>query len=104
MIELKLTLDDIGYEQLAQQMLPLVLDKVRASNPGGRLGMFLNMAAMLPPGAVAGMLASLPQESKDELAVMLLNANKGSIVEAAERYSAEKEIPLAIHSVEITRK
>lgn len=104
MIEVTLQLDNINYEQIAEQLLPLGLEKLKATHSEGKLGTFLKMASVLPPQAVSSMLAALPQETKDELIVMLLNTKKDSIIRTAEQYAQKKNLSVEIKDAQVSLK
>lgn len=103
MVELKIQLDEINYEEIVQQLLPFALEKLSGNFGNGKLGPILGVVSKLPPKAAAGMLAALPQDTKDELAVLLLNLKKDSIMEAAGRYAESKHISLKIRDVQVTK-
>ena len=44
----------------------------------------------------AAMLDKLPQETKDEVAALLINKNKERLIEKAEEYAAKNDITLKI--------
>lgn len=104
MIEVTIQLDNLNYEQIAEQLLPWGLEKLKAAHSDGKLGAFLKMASKLPPQTAAAMLAALSQEYKDEMVVTLLNMEKDSIINAAEQYVQKKNIFVEIKDVQVSLK
>ncbi len=86
-MKLTLELTDIDYGALVKLALPLLQGKLAQSD--STAAQVLARIAQMPPSLAAGMIDFLPQDTKNELAVMLVNKNKDSIIKAVTEY-AEK--------------
>lgn len=96
MIQLTLELEDIDFNMLIDQYLPVIGDQLRASgNPVGMLlsnGMSANMAK--------GILRTMSQEKREQLAVDLLNGNSAKLIANIENMAAQKGVQARVHKLE----
>ena len=99
---MKITLDisSIDYESIIECAIPLLKEKAKTDNNvllktiSGILGM---------PGDIPQkMLSALPQETKDELVVYLINSNKTKAIELLRKTLAKKGLLLQIDDIEIS--
>ena len=97
MIELKIQLDAIDYEQAVEQLLPVLLGSLTEAE--GDAGIFLKLAAKLPPKMVAKMFSVLPQATKDDLVVTLVNAKKDSLIQTLTQLARDKGVPLELRDL-----
>ncbi len=93
-MKLTLELTDIDYGALVRFALPLLQGKF--SSGDGETAQMLARIAQMPPSIAAGMIDFLPQDTKNELAVMLVNQNKDSIVRAVTEYAEKKGLSFRI--------
>lgn len=100
-MKIALSIRDIDYESIIDQAVPLVKEKVKSDN-SVLLKMISGILTM--PGDIPNkMLSALPQETKDELVVYLINSNKGKIAELLQNTLANKGIELRIDDIEIEK-
>ena len=93
-MEIRIIVDEINYSEVVTKCLPLVRDKLKEKE--GTLPKVVSRLASLPPSMAAAMLDKLPQETKDEVAALLINKNKERLIEKAEEYAAKNDITLKI--------
>ncbi len=93
-MEIRIIVDEINYSDLIIKCLPLVRDKMKEKE--GTLPKVVSGLASLPPSMAAAMLDKLPQETKDEVAALMINKNKDKIIEKAEEYAARNDVALKI--------
>lgn len=93
-MKITLEINDIDYGALTQQFLPLVRDKL-AEKDGPSMAILAKIAEM-PPETAAKMVNLLPQKTRDELILMLINKNKDKIVDAAENFAYRSGIHFRI--------
>ena len=98
-MKITLELNEIDYGALAEQFLPLVKDKLAEKDGTGAA--ILSKIAGMPPSIAAKMVDLLPQETKDELAVMLVNKNKERVIETVMEYAAQKGLSFRIDDFEV---
>lgn len=94
MIELKLLVDEVDYDSLAETLLPLVQDKLRDS--GGMLG---GMLSGSPEMAAAMARRAMSQEKKDELLVQLVTKNRGTLLQKGGELAEKNGIKLHLYDV-----
>ncbi len=101
-MEIRIIVDEINYSDVVTKCLPLVRDKLKDKD--GTLPKVISGLANLPPSMAAAMLEALPQETKDEVAALLINKNKERLIAKAEEYAAKNDIALKISDLIIENK
>lgn len=95
MIKVELELSDIDYDSLIDQFLPVVLENMRQSdNPASRL-----VSSGMPASMARTLLKNLPQSTKDQLTVELINTNKEKIVPFLKDIAMKNSLQLTIGDV-----
>ena len=72
MIHLSIELDDVDFDRLIEQYLPVIGDQLRAS--GNPVGMLLSNGMSV--GMAKGILRTLSQDNKEQLAADLINGGQ----------------------------
>lgn len=98
-MELKLKVNRINYGNLAEKFLPKLSDKLAKEE--GAIPRLLSKLAALSPGMAKGMLNVLPDETKNEMVVYLINKNKQQILDGFARYMKEQGIDIEIGDLSI---
>lgn len=98
-MKITLELSDIDYGALVEQFLPLVRDKL-AEKDGAGAAILAKISGM-PTSIAVKMMDVFPQETKDEIAVMLVNKNKEKIIETVLEYAAKKGLSFRIDDFEV---
>jgi DNA-directed RNA polymerase subunit F len=93
-MKITLELADIDYASVVKFALPLLQGKLAEGD--SEASKMLAQIAKMPPSIAAGMVDFLPQDTKNELAVMLVNQNKDSIVKAVTEYAEKKGLSFRI--------
>ena len=96
MIELKLLVDEVDYDSLAETLLPLVQDKLR--NSGGMLGGVLSGSPEMAAAMARRALRAMSQEKKDELLVQLVT-NRGTLLQKGGELAEKNGIKLHLYDV-----
>lgn len=100
MIELKILIDEIDYDSVADFLVPLLVEKLKKEDRTGLFGSVLSgNSAMASNMAARGLLEKLPQEKKDELVVQLLTKNRDKLLETGRTAAAKNGIRLQICDV-----
>ena len=89
-MEIKLKVNRINYGDLAAWCLPMLSDKLAKED--GAIPNLLSKVAAMSPRVARGMLNALPEETKSELAVYLLNRNKEQILSGVTRYLQQQGV------------
>lgn len=77
MIELRITLDEIDYDRLAEYLVPLVAEKM--GDKGGMGGLLSRSPAAMSM-MVKKTLKNMNQKKRDEFMIKLLTEHKGSVL------------------------
>ena len=83
MIELKILIDEIDYDSVADFLVPLLVEKRKKEDRTGLFGSVLSGNSAMASNMARGLLEKLPQEKKDELVVQLLTKNRDKLLETA---------------------
>ena len=99
-MKITLNINNIDYESIIEQSIPLLKEKAKADN--NILLKTISGILSMPGDIPKKMLNALPQETKDELIVYLINSNKGKIAELLQNTLANKGFALQIDDIEIS--
>lgn len=96
-MKISFEVNEIDYGALAELFLPMLREKLEEKDDMG----ILSKIAGIPPSLAAKMIAMLPQDTKDELAVMLVGKNKEKIIKAILEYAGKKGLSFQIDTFEV---
>ena len=100
MIEIKMTVDDVDYEEILETLYPLLEARLYNKIENPLLAGLLSKMKGLPMVTIKAMLKTLPQKTKDELVVLCLNYYKENIVRMLTDTLERHGIPLNIQDME----
>ena len=100
MIETKMTVDDVDYEEILETLYPLLEERLYNKIENPLLAGLLSKMKGLPMVTIKAMLKTLPQKTKDELVVLCLNYYKENIVRMLTDTLERHGIPLNIQDME----
>lgn len=100
MIEIKMTVDDVDYEEILETLYPLLEERLYNKIENPLLAGLLSKMKGLPMVTIKAMLKTLPQKTKDELVVLCLNYYKENIVRMLMDTLERHGIPLNIQDME----
>ncbi len=81
MIELKILVDNIDYDSLADVLVPLVAEKMKEGDKGGILGGILAKNPDTAAAMAHTLLKTMSQEKKDELLIQLAGKYRDKLLE-----------------------
>jgi len=94
-----LDINDIDYGAFVELLLPTVRDKLAEKDGIGSA--ILAKIAGMPPSFAKKMIDILPKETKDEIAVMLVNKNKEKIIETVMEYAGKNGLSFRIDEFDV---
>ena len=100
MNEIKMTVDDVDYEEILETLYPLLEERLYNKIENPLLAGLLSKMKGLPMVTIKAMLKTLPQKTKDELVVLCLNYYKENIVRMLTDTLERHGIPLNIQDME----
>ena len=100
MIEIKMTVDDVDYEEILETLYPLLEERLYNKIENPLLAGLLSKMKGLPMVTIKAMLKTLPQKTKDELVVLCLNYYKENIVRMLTDTLERHGSPLNIQDME----
>ncbi len=100
-MELKFTIDKIDYGGIAKKAIPIVIKKLSASHADGKLAQILQKMGNAPADVAKVMLNALPQDMKDQVAVLLLQSYKEELTGLLNDFAAKKGVEITVSNIEI---
>ena len=102
MLELRILVDNIDYDSIAEYLIPVVAEKLRREDKGGILGSVLagnpDMAGM-----ARTLLGAMSQEQKDRLLVQLVTKNREKLLDKGNRAARDKGIGVQLCDVAVQK-
>ena len=100
MLELRILVDNIDYDSIAEYLIPVVAEKLRREDKGGILGSVL---AGNPDMAAGTLLGAMSQEQKDRLLVQLVTKNREKLLDKGNRAARDKGIGVQLCDVAVQK-
>ncbi len=104
MLEVKINISDLDYGSIAQQALPVVLERLRSSRGDGKIIQILQGLGHLPSDAVQMMISAMPQDTRDAIALAFLNSCRDELAEQISKFAAHKGVQLTITGIEASKR
>ena len=99
MIELKVLIDDVDYDSVAEFLIPLLAESMGREQKGGILGGVLAGNPEMIPSMARKLLHTMTQDKRDELLVQLVNKNRDKLLEKGRKAAEEKGIDVRLCDV-----
>ncbi len=96
MIELKVLIDDLDYDSIAEYLIPALAESMARDQKGGILGGVLANNSDMLTSMARTLLGTLSQEKRDELLVQLLNKNREKLLQKATKVATDKGIQVKL--------
>jgi sRNA-binding regulator protein Hfq len=100
MLKIELEIRELDYENLLENLLPLMEEQLRAS--GNPLGMLLSNG--MSAGMAKKIISGLPQSQVDQLVADVINGNSKKLIDKAEDAAREKNINIKVGAVRASAK
>lgn len=103
MLEIKLTVDNIDYNGIAEAAMPFVKEKLAETGNffGGLIGNYVPENAL--NGAVNGFMKFLAPEQRDDILLKLISRYEENIVEAIQKAADDKGIRLEVKELSVRK-
>ena len=99
MLELRILVDNIDYDSVAEYLIPVVAEKLRREDKGGILGSVLAGNPDMAAGMARTLLGAMSQEQKDRLLVQLVTKNRGTLLQKGGELAEKNGIKLHLYDV-----
>ncbi len=96
MIELKVLIDNLDYDSIAEFLIPALAESMAKDQKGGILGGVLAQNPEVMTSMARTLLGTLTQEKRDELLVQLVNKNREKLLQKATKAAADKGIQVKL--------
>ena len=101
MIDIKISVSNVDYEAALDTLLPVLLEHLSKKTENAFLSSILSKTKGVSSIAVKAALKTLPQDTRDDLAVACLNHYKDDIQRLLTEASKQKGIALQIDGIDI---
>ena len=81
MIELKILVDDLDYDSVAEFLVPALVESMAKDQKSGLLGGVLSGNSDMLTSVARTLLHTMSQDKRDELLVQLINKNRDNLLE-----------------------
>ena len=99
MIELKILIDELDYDSVAEFLIPALAESMAKEQKGGVLGGVLAGNAEMLTGMARTLLHTMSRDKQDELLVQLVNKNRAKLLEKGAKAAADKGIRVQLCDV-----
>lgn len=103
MLELRILVDDIDYDSIAEYLIPAVAEKLRREEKGGILGGVLAGNPDVAASVVRTVLGTMSQEQKDQLLVQLVTKNREKLLDKGNRAARSRGIGVQLCDVAVRK-
>lgn len=103
MIKLEIIIDNIEYGEIAEKVIPIVLQKLSEKEDRSRLVKILSNVNGLSNKVAKVTLSLLSQDCKDDLAVYFLSDYKEEIVDYANQFIKANQIAIEVSEINIEK-
>ena len=101
MIDIKISVSNVDYEAALDTLLPVLLEHLSKKTENAFLSSILSKTKGVSSIAAKAALKTLPQDTRDDLAVACLNHYKDDIQRLLTEVSKQKGIALQIDGIDI---
>ena len=101
MIDIKISVSNVDYEAALDTLLPVLLEHLSKKTENAFLSSILSKTKGVSSIATKAALKTLPQDTRDDLAVSCLNHYKDDIQRLLTEVSKQKGIALQIDGINI---
>ena len=103
MLELRILVDNIDYDSVAEYLIPGGAEKLRREDKGGILGSVLAGNPDMTAGMARTLLGAMSQEQKDRLLVQLVTKNREKLLDKGNRAARDKGIGVQLCDVAVQK-
>ena len=99
MIELKILIDELDYDSIADYLIPALAESMAKERKGGVLGGVLAGNPEVFTSMARTLLHTMSQEKRDELLVQQLNKNRDKLLQKGSALAEKNGIKLHLYDV-----
>jgi hypothetical protein len=100
---LHLTITDVNYETLMLTKLPFIMEKTSAAMKEKSMTELFGLISQIPTNAFIAFIKEIPADTRDDIALLLIESNSDRIVYAISDEAASRNIKVTIKSVKVER-
>lgn len=99
MLELKILIDELDYDSVAELLVPALADSMAQDRKSGILGGVLSNNQEMLTSMARTLLHTMSQDKRDELLVQLINKNRDKLLEKGRAAAAQKGVQVKLCDV-----
>jgi hypothetical protein len=104
MIKIEISLDQINYGEIADTVIPFVIDKISSREDAGKFIQLLDGLDELPGSLAKTALDVLPEKLKEEMTVYFIDKYKEGIREVINNLAKENKIMAEVSKIRVCRE
>ena len=99
MLELKILIDELDYDSVAELLVPALAESMAQDRKSGILGGVLSNNQEMLSSMARTLLHTMSQDKRDELLVQLINKNRDKLLEKGRAAAAQKGVQVKLCDV-----
>ena len=103
MITIKIEVEHIDYSDVAERVFPILAEKLENRPDSTFLSAIIKKTKGLSGATLKAALSVLPQNTKDELAVLVLQQYKEQVVNQLNTFAEEQGVKIAISDIQVEK-
>jgi len=103
MLKIEILLGNIQYGDIAEKLLPKVIENVSKKENSGRLAKILDEIKNMSGKLAKGVLNSLSDAVKEEILVYFIEKYRPTIITSVNQLAKDNEIQVEVKNINITR-
>ncbi|WMJ85354.1 hypothetical protein [Anaerocolumna sp. MB42-C2] len=104
MIKIEVLFDKINYGEIADTIIPVIIDRLSEREDSGKLIQILDGLDKLPGSIAKTALNTLPESVKEEAAVYFLEKYKDKMKEFINTFAEENQIQAEVSGIKVTKE
>ena len=103
MLKIEVLIGNIQYGDIAEKLLPKIIEKMSQKEDAGRLAKILDEIKNMSGKLARGVLNSLSDAVKEEILVYFLEKYRFTIISSLNEMAKENEIQVEVRNIDVTR-
>jgi hypothetical protein len=103
MLKAVISINSVDYSAVAQTVIPIILEKKKAEAGAGKLVTVLSKLKGLSGKTAAAALKVLPQSTKDDIAISVIQSYEEEILDKVNAFMQDKNLHISVSDIHITK-
>jgi hypothetical protein len=103
MLKAVMSINNVDYGAVAKTVIPLIIEKKKGEADAGKLITVLSKLKGLSGKAAAAALMVLPQSTKDDIAISVIQSHEKEILEKVNAFMKDKNLLISVSDIQIIK-